>query len=143
MIKRTACTLIILSIMLALLLPGFAQAVDPGELLLTETVGITPSAISETFTFSNNIPASPSYLTSSQKSVMKGSKLQVLISSSTNSKPVKMRVVNSSGTVLADWKSVSVGTTTTLWAAPANTNVKVHLQSTTGSTMTAKGSWVY
>lgn len=143
MINKGARYLATALIAIAFIMPSGAYAIDALGTNERAEYPVMELSVSETFTFSSNVPPSPNYVASSLKSVLSGNILRVNISSSTSNKSVRMRIVNSSGTVLANWKTVGVGVTATLWTAPANTNVRIQLQSTTASTMTAKGTWIY
>ena len=99
---------------------------------------------SSTFTFSGNIPCSPSHVKSSVKTVLGGSVFKVALKSSTGGKAVKMRVINAkTGAVLAGWKPILTGKTTSLWGAKSTTNVYVQLQSSTSARISASGSWIH
>ena len=97
----------------------------------------------QNFTFSNNVPVAPAVVKSSMKTLAAYGPLKATLQSTTNSKAVKMRVVNSSGSVLADWKTVANGTTVTLYTSTKMVDVYVQLQSTQSYVMLAQGFWAY
>jgi len=97
----------------------------------------------QTFTFSNNIPVAPAVLKSSVKTLAAGGSLKVTLQETTNNQAVKMRVINSSGTVLANWKTVAKGTTATLYTSPKMVDAYVQLQSSQSYVMRAVGVWTF
>jgi len=128
-----------------LVLPAGALATGIENNAVEENAAFTEtlSRITETFTFSGNIPVSPNVVTSSAKSLIAKRPLKVNLQDTTNSKAVKMRVINSSGTALTGWISVAKGTTATLYTPTVAMSVRVQLQSSQSYVMKAVGFWTY